>query len=119
MEIQVGHPLPGNADGFHVRDQLEKLSYEVAQRHISREIPLHRQFVRRAWETPKNEFWVDQISGSLSGYKALTGSYLFARKLKPIVSREEMVGVWLPTGVGGALVNTALAFLGKVSINLN
>ncbi len=119
VEIQVGHPLPGNADGFHVRDQLEKLSYEVAQRHISREIPLHRQFVRRAWETPKNEFWVDQISGSLSGYKALTGSYLFARKLKPIVSREEMVGVWLPTGVGGALVNTALAFLGKVSINLN
>ena len=29
------------------------------------------------------------------------------------------VGVWLPTGLGGALANLAIAFLGKTSVNLN
>ncbi len=119
LDIQVGHPLPGNADEFHVRDQLEKLSLESAQRHTAREFPVHRQFVRRAWESPNDEFWFDQITGKLSRYKALTGSYLFAKKMTPILKGEEMVGIWLPTGVGSALVNTALAFLGKVTINLN
>src|SRR5205823_2149221 len=29
------------------------------------------------------------------------------------------VGIWLPTGLGGALANFGLAFLGKASVNLN
>ena len=29
------------------------------------------------------------------------------------------VGIWLPTGLGGALANLGLAFLGKASVNLN
>src|SRR6185312_11462110 len=39
--------------------------------------------------------------------------------LRPRLGPESRVGVWLPSGVGSALTNFALAFLGKASVNLN
>ena len=50
---------------------------------------------------------------------ALTGAMLLARLLRPMLGDAPMVGVWLPPGIGGAVVNIALAFLGKTSVNLN
>src|SRR5262249_34255159 len=52
-------------------------------------------------------------------YEALVGSILLSRCLKPILGDDRMVGIWLPSSVGGALANVALALLGKVAVNLN
>src|SRR5207245_6997336 len=32
---------------------------------------------------------------------------------------EPMIGLWIPTSVGGALANLACTFLGKTTVNLN
>ena len=55
----------------------------------------------------------------LSYGMTLTGAMLLARLLRPMLGDAPMVGVWLPPGIGGAVVNIALAFLGKTSVNLN
>ncbi len=52
--------------------------------------------------------WVDQISGSFTRFRALTAAFILARRLRQALQDQPMVGVWLPTGVGGALTNTAL-----------
>lgn len=51
--------------------------------------------------------------------KTLAGAMCLRGWLKPRLGPEPMVGLWLPSSVGGALANIVLAFLGKTSVNLN
>lgn len=47
--------------------------------------------------------------------RALTASLLMAEFFKNEMPGEDMVGVWLPTGTGAALVNSAIGLLGRVA----
>src|SRR5262249_32942554 len=66
--------------------------------------------------------WVDTTGAkarTLSYGKALVGAICLAKWLKKRLAAEQNVGVWLPSSVGGALANVALAFLRRTSVNLN
>ncbi len=119
LEIDVGSAVPANTSGFKLREELENLSLKQMQNRLKRSIPTHRQFLRVVWRDPNKEFWVDQITGSFTRFRALTASFILARRLKPMLKDQPMVGIWLPTGIGGALANMALTMLGKVTTNLN
>ena len=59
-------------------------------------------------------------SGKVMSYRKMLISVLVMRRLlRDRVAGEERVGVLLPSGNAGALVNLALAVLGKTSVNLN
>ena len=59
-------------------------------------------------------------AGDLSYGKVLVGAICLSRKLRAKLDRDQpMVGLWLPPGAPAALANIALAFLGKVAVNLN
>ena len=45
-------------------------------------------------------------------------SYM-ARRLRPVIGEQPMIGLLLPPSVGGALTNFALTMLGRVPVNLN
>ncbi|MBX9623487.1 MAG: AMP-binding protein [Gemmataceae bacterium] len=84
---------------------------------------VHRAFVRNAAKF-RNLFRpciVDNAAGEriLSWGKTYVGAACVARYLGPKVAADANVGAWLPTGLGGALANLAVAFLGKASVNLN
>lgn len=88
-------------------------------------IPLvHRRFLHRAVKF-RNLFRlcaIDHATGSerkLSCIKMVVASLCVARYLRARVGDSQNVGVWLPTSLGSALANLALAFLGKTSVNLN
>jgi acyl-[acyl-carrier-protein]-phospholipid O-acyltransferase/long-chain-fatty-acid--[acyl-carrier-protein] ligase len=49
----------------------------------------------------------------------LVGAICITRYLRSRLGDAPNVGVWLPTGLGGALANFGLTFLGKTSVNLN
>jgi acyl-[acyl-carrier-protein]-phospholipid O-acyltransferase/long-chain-fatty-acid--[acyl-carrier-protein] ligase len=51
--------------------------------------------------------------------RALTGAIILTRRLRKLLGDAPMVGLWLPSSVGGALANVSLAFLGKTAVNLN
>ena len=44
---------------------------------------------------------------------------LFARLLKQRTKDERMVGLLLPSSVGGALANIAVLMAGRIPVNLN
>ena len=50
---------------------------------------------------------------------ALVKTIFLARRLKKIWAGQEMVGIFLPPSVPGALVNYAALLCGKVPVNLN
>src|SRR5262249_5642811 len=56
---------------------------------------------------------------TLSYLKALVGSMCLRGWLKKRLGPEPRIGVWLPSSVGSALANIALAFLRRTSVNLN
>lgn len=121
VTVAFGKPLPADSSAPAIRQDVQKLLADCFNMRKNKHKPPHRQFVRMACKHP---FWPCLIDGMAHGRKlnyaeTLTGATLLARKLRPILRQEEMVGLLLPTTVGGALTNVAVAFLGKTVVNLN
>jgi acyl-[acyl-carrier-protein]-phospholipid O-acyltransferase/long-chain-fatty-acid--[acyl-carrier-protein] ligase len=122
VSVSFGSPLPPTATAFEVRQAITVLSAESAKRRGDSRRLVHRQFVRSAARHPFRPCWVDTLSPKkpvLQYFEALVGAKLLTAYLRPRLANDTMVGVWMPPSVGGALANIALAFLGKVSVNLN
>lgn len=115
-----GKPLPTDATAFQVRQAVQILAAEAARERTKDCMPMHRQFVRNAASHPFRPCLIDpEGKQNLSYGKALAGAIVLSRWLKPQLSDEPMVGVWLPSSNGAALTNIALTLLGKTAVNLN
>src|SRR5262249_46338999 len=95
---------------------------DAAVRRIDMRRPVHRQFLRMAASHPFRSCIFDATSEHKPHYRygeVLTGVKLLARLLRPLLQDDKMVGLWLPPGVGSAIANIAVTFLGKTTVNLN
>jgi acyl-[acyl-carrier-protein]-phospholipid O-acyltransferase/long-chain-fatty-acid--[acyl-carrier-protein] ligase len=122
VSVTFGKPLPPTATASEVRQAIQVLSADSARRRSEFRMLVHRQFVRSACRHPLRSCWVDPLNPKkpvVKYYEALIGAKLLATYLRRRLTDAQMVGVWLPPSVGGALANVALALLGKVSVNLN
>lgn len=106
-----------------IRLAVQELGADCAIRQ-SDGVPLvHRVFVRNAVKF-RNLFRtcvIDNAAGEkiLTWGKTFVAAMCVTRYLRKHVGEAQNVGVWLPTGLGAALSNLAIAFLGKTSVNLN
>ncbi|MBY0512870.1 MAG: AMP-binding protein [Gemmataceae bacterium] len=121
----VGYP-PGSERALPA-PELRLAVQDVAADCAIREsdfVPLvHRRFVRNAVRL-RNLFRpcvVDNAAGEkiLTWGKTFVAAMCVTRYLRGRVGETQNVGVWLPTGLGAALTNLAIAFLGRTSVNLN
>ncbi|HZU36251.1 MAG TPA: AMP-binding protein [Gemmataceae bacterium] len=121
VSVAFGEPMSHEVTAVEVRLAIEQLSADCAIARNDERLPAHRQFVRMAARHPFRPCMIDSLNrGKMYRYgEVLTGAWLFADLLRPTLADDSMVGVWLPPGIGGAFANIALAFLGKVSVNLN
>ncbi len=63
--------------------------------------------------------FADLQTPHVSYFKALAGALAIARALRPRWEGQSVVGILLPSSVGGALVNLAATLAGKTVVNLN
>jgi acyl-[acyl-carrier-protein]-phospholipid O-acyltransferase/long-chain-fatty-acid--[acyl-carrier-protein] ligase len=119
--VSFGKPLPPTISALEVRQAIQKLSADSSITRSNQRRPVHRQFVRMAARHPFRACLIDTNNkGKMYRYgTVLAATHLMANCLRPVVGDDLMVGVWLPPSLGGAFANIALAFLGKVSVNLN
>jgi acyl-[acyl-carrier-protein]-phospholipid O-acyltransferase/long-chain-fatty-acid--[acyl-carrier-protein] ligase len=121
-------PARGEGEGpvvpaSELRLAVQELAADCATRQ-SEFIPLlHRTFVRcavRLWNLFR-PCVVDNAAGEkiLNWGKTFVAAMAVTRYLRRRVGDSPNVGVWLPTGLGSALANLAIAFLGRASVNLN
>jgi acyl-[acyl-carrier-protein]-phospholipid O-acyltransferase/long-chain-fatty-acid--[acyl-carrier-protein] ligase len=128
--VCYGNEESGKADKGSVhragdlRLAVQEVSADLAileSRHLW---PVHRRFVRVAAHF-RNLFRtavVDCSAGparTLTWAKMLVAALCVTKYLSRRIDHAPNVGIWLPTGLGGALANLALAFLGKAAVNLN
>ena len=120
VTVAFGEPLPNDTKAADVRQAVQKLSADCSIARSKQRMPVHRRFVRVA-----KKFFRPCFSDSaykdqdLTYGMTLAGALCMFQELGPLLGKEPMVGVWLPSSMGAAFVNIVLALLGKTSVNLN
>ncbi|QDU19561.1 AMP-binding protein [Urbifossiella limnaea] len=121
--VMFGEPLPKATPAADLRLAVEVLRADLALK-LSDFTPLvHQGFVRTmvSFRGLFRPAVIDYAAGekTLTGGKLFVGAICVTSYLRGRVGDAPNVGVWLPTSLGGALANLAIAFLGRASVNLN
>jgi len=120
VAVGFGKPLPPTTPAWQVRREIQRLSADCVKHANHWSVPVHRRFARRAASHPFRSCFIDPLMKRELNYgKALAGAMCLSDWLRPQLGREPMVGIWLPSSLGGAMANIALALLGRTSVNLN
>ncbi len=119
VTVTFGKPLSPTTPKDVVRQAVKELEVESFSMRKTVNDVLPRRFIKSA----KSAFWklamADSLGNEMRYGKVLLSSIILARKFKQLLNGEEMVGVLMPTTVGGALANLGISLTGKVSVNLN
>ncbi|HVL13650.1 MAG TPA: 1-acyl-sn-glycerol-3-phosphate acyltransferase, partial [Gemmata sp.] len=124
VAVYFGQPVSKKLPVADIRLAVQEATADCAVRESDFVMPVHRAFVRNAVKF-RNLFRpcvIDHATGTervLTWGKTFVGACCVARYLRSRVGPEPNVGVWLPTSLGSALANLAVAFLNKTVVNLN
>lgn len=119
VTVAIGEPLPHDASAYQVRRAVQELSAEALDARKSAGNTLATEFLAMARRRGGHLAAIEHGRPPVSYRRLLTGALLLRKMLRSRLAGQEYVGVLLPAGIGGALVNVALALLGKTVVNLN
>lgn len=119
VTVSFGAPLPPDTTADTVRKTIQELGETAWRLRKPGRRPLHRQFISAMRRHPFRMAMADQHRPRVSSLKALIGSIVLARALRPHWQDQKHVGVLLPPTVAAALVNVAAPLCDKTIVNLN
>jgi acyl-[acyl-carrier-protein]-phospholipid O-acyltransferase/long-chain-fatty-acid--[acyl-carrier-protein] ligase len=119
VTVSFGTPMPPTTSALSVRAAVQELQAEAFRERKRRMRTLDRAFVRTARRFPLRFMMADGKTPRVRFFSALTKTIYIARRLRPAIGNQQMIGLLLPPSVGGALTNYALTLLGRVPVNLN
>lgn len=124
VSLWFGSPLPSTVTAFDVRLAVQECAADCAIAESQELLPVNRGFIYMAasWRNMFRPAMVDVATGTerrLTWGRTLVAVWCLVRWLRPRLGNTPIVGVWLPTGMGGMLVNLALGLLRKTAVNLN
>lgn len=119
VTVSFGGALPPDAPVSRLRLAMQELGSEAFLNRLAEKVSLPLSFVREA-----KRHWF-RFSMADSGGKKLTlggvlvRAFMLARVLDKVLPPGGRVALAVPPSLGGALANLAVAFLGRVPVNLN
>ena len=124
VTVAFGRPIDRPRSKYQVERAVEELGVEAMNpnrfpkdRHYR--LPLE-QMIYNCRQYPRLEKFVDSTGLRMTGRQFLLRSLVARRVFRRILTAdEEMVGLLLPTSIGGALANVAVSLNHKVPVNLN
>jgi acyl-[acyl-carrier-protein]-phospholipid O-acyltransferase/long-chain-fatty-acid--[acyl-carrier-protein] ligase len=119
VRVHFGTPMPSTSSASEVRGAIELLSVDYYNAKLPKRLSLGETFVKKARQHWLKLFISDTTGTKLSFGKALIAATALADKLEQRIKHEQNVGIFLPSSVGGALANLAVALLNKTSVNLS
>jgi acyl-[acyl-carrier-protein]-phospholipid O-acyltransferase/long-chain-fatty-acid--[acyl-carrier-protein] ligase len=119
VTVSFGTPLPSDAPLHEIRRAIQELDQQAWDFRKADRRPLHHEFIRRARRHPFRLAMADALSPRVTSLDALVRAVTLARALRTKWEGQANVGILLPTGVAGALVNIAAALSGRAAVNLN
>ena len=119
VTVSFGQPLSSTAKVQQVRQAVLDLGSEAVEYRRTPGDLLHLRFIKTAKHHWFSFSMADSTGRQLTYGRALVASLLLSRWIRKHCPRESMVGLLLPSSVGGALANIAVLLAGKVPVNLN
>ncbi|MEO8594493.1 MAG: MFS transporter, partial [Candidatus Solibacter sp.] len=118
VTVTFGQPLPAGSSAQTVRQAIQELAADATAHRRQPGDLLDRRLIHTARRDWTRFAMADTTGRTLTYGEMLTGAVLLGEALKPYTDNA-MVGVLLPSSVGGALVNVGLTLKGVVPVNLN
>src|SRR5580693_4560564 len=119
VTVSFGTPMPASSSAHEVRQAIQELASAASGYSKSSGDLLDLRFIRTAKKNWRKFAMADSSGRELTYGRALTGSLLVSAWVRKNRRSEEMIGLLLPSSVGGALANTGVMIAGKVPVNLN
>jgi acyl-[acyl-carrier-protein]-phospholipid O-acyltransferase/long-chain-fatty-acid--[acyl-carrier-protein] ligase len=119
VAVSFGTPMPASSSAHDVRQAIQELASDAVSYSRSSGDLLDLRFIRTAKKNWRRFAMADSSGRALTYGRALTGSLLVTGWVRKNRRAEEMIGLLLPSSVGGALANTGVMIAGKVPVNLN
>jgi acyl-[acyl-carrier-protein]-phospholipid O-acyltransferase/long-chain-fatty-acid--[acyl-carrier-protein] ligase len=119
VRVTFGPVLPSSVTATEARQSVLELGADAFARRKPLMKTIPRSFLATARRHPLRFAMADFRTPKLGFFAALVKTVFLARRLAPRWRGQEKVGVLLPPSIGGALVNLAAMFAGKVPVNLN
>src|SRR5580704_11656542 len=119
VTVSFGAPMPASSSAQAVRQAIQELASDAAEYSKSPRDLLDLRFIRTAKKNWRKFAMADSSGRELTYGRALAGSLLVAGWVRKNRQSEEMIGLLLPSSVGGALANTGVMIAGKIPVNLN
>ncbi len=117
--IGFGHPLPAGSSASEVQQAVAELACDYFEAQKASRTSLGELFIKTARSNWTRRAISDSSGKQLSYGQTLIGALALAEQLRAKVADETMIGLLLPSSVGGILANLAVPLLGKVPVNLN
>ena len=118
LVVTFGRPLASDTPPDLLKRKVSELSV-IAWHHYADSLPsLQEAWIDKAKAMGRKNIIHDDLSGSLSAYRTLTGATLMSRRIAKLYP-EQNVGLALPFSAGGVLANMATLLAGKTLVNLN
>jgi len=119
VTVTFGASMPSTTPAHEVRQAVQDLGAAAWLLRKAECRPLHAAFVRAMRRHPFRFMFADSMRPRVSRLQALAGAIAMARVLRPAWRGQTSIGILLPPGVAGALVNFAATLAGRTSVNLN
>lgn len=116
--VAFGETLPIETTTDELKKRVFDLSIDSWEHYTSDLPSIGAAFINTAKRNGDELAVADSIAGSLTGNRFLTGVICFSRLIKKY-SKEQNVGLLLPTSNAGAIANMAVILRGKTVVNLN
>ena len=119
VTVSFGEPLPKGASAQDARRAVLELAANAVPLRKTSDDTLPRRFIRMARKKWSNFAMADSTGRQVTYREALTGAVLLSGAIAKRTGDDKMVGLLLPSSVGGALANLGVALSGKTPVNLN
>jgi acyl-[acyl-carrier-protein]-phospholipid O-acyltransferase/long-chain-fatty-acid--[acyl-carrier-protein] ligase len=119
VRVSFGTPLPATVTSAEARQAVLELGADAFARRKREMKTIPESFIQTARRHPLRFAMADFRTPKLKFFSALVRTIFLARRLGPVWQDQDKVGILLPPSIGGALVNLAAMFAGKVPVNLN
>lgn len=120
VTVVFGDPMSSDTKAFDVRGKVLELGVDAFGERLKELKTLPEMFFDQVRKKPFLKCMADTIiEKQFNRMETFIGAWALSRVLLKKIKKEEIVGVFLPTSIGGSLVNMALSILNKVVVNLN
>lgn len=119
ISVTFGEALDIHSDAVGVKKSVFDLSVQSWKTYADMLPCVQKAWLSSAKEVGSKLCMADSTGVELSGDRFITGTFMIASKLKPLLKETQNVGLLLPTSVGSSMGNMAVMSLGKTVVNLN